>query len=65
MYTLKVHNINADNALYCIKIYRNYISICQTDVNNALKTWLQNGTKNNNTSSNMLLDHCYAFGLSL
>ena len=24
-----------------------------------------NGTKNNNTSSHMLLDHCYAFGLLL
>ena len=30
-----------------------------------VKIWLQNGTKNNNTSSHMLLDHCYAFGLSL
>ena len=26
------------------------------------KIWLWNGTKNNNTSSHMLLDHCYAFG---
>ena len=29
----------------------------------ATKIWLQNGTKNNNTSSYMLLDHCYAFGI--
>ena len=34
-------------------------------VKNASKIWLRNGTKNNNTSSNMLVDHCYAFGLSL
>ena len=27
--------------------------------------WLPNGTKNNNTSTHMLLDHCYAFGLSM
>ena len=32
---------------------------------NASKIWLRNGTKNNNTSSHMLLDHCYPFGLSL
>ena len=32
---------------------------------NASKIWLLNGTKNNNTSTHMLLDHCYAFGLSL
>ena len=29
------------------------------------KIWLQNETKNNNTSSKMLLDHCYAFGFFL
>ena len=27
--------------------------------------WLPNETKNNNTSSHMFLDHCYAFGLLL
>ena len=32
---------------------------------NVSKIWLRNGTKNNNTSSHMLLDHCYAFDLSL
>ena len=35
------------------------------NVKNASKIWLQNGTKNNNTSSHMLLDQCYAFGLLL
>ena len=34
------------------------------DVKNASKIWLWNGTKNNNNSSHMVLDHCYAFGLS-
>ena len=29
------------------------------------KKWLRNGTKNNNTSFHMLLDHCYTFGLLL
>ena len=29
------------------------------------KTRHQNGKKNNNTSSQMLLDHCYTFGLLL
>ena len=37
----------------------------QKDVKNASKIWLWNGTKNNNTSSHVLLDHCYAFSLSL
>ena len=37
----------------------------QKDVKNASKIWLRNGTKNNNTSSHMFLDHCYAFGLLL
>ena len=37
----------------------------QKDVKNASKMWFRNGTNNNNTSSHMLLDHCYAFGLSL
>ena len=32
---------------------------------NASKIWLRNGTKNNNTSSYMFQDHCYAFGLLL
>ena len=32
---------------------------------NVSKTRRQNGTKNNNTSSQMLLDHCYKFGLLL
>ena len=33
---------------------------------NMSKTRHQNGTKkNNNTSSQMLLDHCYTFGLLL
>ena len=35
------------------------------DIKNASKIWLRNGTKYNNTSSHMLLDHCYVFGLSL
>ena len=29
------------------------------------KSWLPNGTKYNNTSSHIFLDHRYAFGLSL
>ena len=29
------------------------------------KNWLPNETKNNNTSSQMFLDHYYAFGLLL
>ena len=53
---------------YCIKIYRNSIKIhqnekVQKDVINASKISLLNETKNNNTSSQMLLDTCYAFGL--
>ena len=32
---------------------------------NASKIWLRNGTKNNNTSSYMFQDHCYAFCLLL
>ena len=32
---------------------------------NASKIWLRNGTKNNNTSSYMFQDHCYAFSLLL
>ena len=60
----------ADKALYHIKIFRNCIKIqqndqVQKDVKNASKIWLQNEAKNNNTSSQMLLDHCYAFGLFL
>ena len=56
--------------LYRIKIHRNCIKIrqndeVQKDVKNASKIWLRNGTKNNNTSSHILLDHCYPFGLSL
>ena len=56
--------------LYRIKIHRNCIKIrqndeVQKDVKNASKIWLRNGTKSINTSSHMLLDHCYAFGLSL
>ena len=32
---------------------------------NMSKTRHQNGKKNNNTSSQLLLDHCYTFGLLL
>ena len=32
---------------------------------NVSKTRGQNGTKNNNTFSQMLLDHCYTFSLLL
>ena len=32
---------------------------------NASKIWLRNGTKSNNTTSHMLLDHCYEFRLLL
>ena len=32
---------------------------------NASKIWLPNETKNNNASSHMLLDHCYAFSMLL
>ena len=32
---------------------------------NMSKTRHQNGPKNNNTSTQMLLDHCYTFGLLL
>ena len=42
-----------------IKIYKDYL--VQKDFKNASKIWLQNGTKNNNTASQMLLDSCYAF----
>ena len=39
---------------------------CRSPGNNeSIKNWLRNGTKNNNTSSHMLLDHCYTFGLLL
>ena len=59
--------INVDKTLKsyrsCIKIRQN--DYVQNDVNTASKIWLRNGTKNNNTSSHMLLDHCYAFGLIL
>ena len=56
--------------LYRIKIHRNCIKIRQNDevkkdVKYASKIWLRNGTKNNKTSSHMLQDHCYPFGLSL
>ena len=37
----------------------------QKNVENASKIWLWNGTKSNNTTSHMLLDHYYAFGLLL
>ena len=37
----------------------------EKDVKNVSNIWLRNGAKNNNTSSHMLLDHCYAFGLLL
>ena len=37
----------------------------QEDVENASKIWHWNGIKSNNTTSYMLLDHCYAFGLLL
>ena len=50
-----------------IKITFKYAKMTKSkkDVKNASKIRLQNGTKNNNTSSHMLLVHCYAFGLSL
>ena len=53
-----------------MKIHRNCIKIrqndeVQKDIKNTSKIWLRNGTKSNNISSHMLLDHCYAFGLSL
>ena len=56
--------------IYSIKIYRNCLKIRKNDqvqknVKNASKIWLRNGTKNNNTCSHMLLDHCYAFSLLL
>ena len=35
------------------------------DAKNASNICLRNGTKNNNTSSPMILDHSYPFGLSL
>ena len=40
-----------------MKIRKNYL--VQKDVKNASKIWLRIGTKNNNTSSHMLLDYCY------
>ena len=39
--------------------------LCPKRHQKRIKIWLRNGTKNNNTSSHMLLDHCYAFGLLL
>ena len=70
METWKLHKINANKVIYRIKIYRPCIKIrkndkVQKDVKNASKSWLWNATKNNNTSSHMLLDHCCAFRLSL
>ena len=67
---MKLHKMNADKALYCIKIFKNCIKIrknylVQKDVKNASKIWLRKGTKNNNTTSHMVLNHCYPFGLSL
>ena len=54
----------AEKTLYRIEIY--FIKIQKmTKSKNAPKIWLQNGTKNINSSSHMLLDHCYAFVLSL
>ena len=46
-----------------IKIHQN--DKVQNDFKNVSKIWRPNETKNNNTSSQMLLDHCYAFGLLL
>ena len=62
--------MNADKALYHIQIYRNWIKIhqndlVQKDVKNASNIWLQNGIKNKNASSHMLLDHYHALGLLL
>ena len=34
-------------------------------VQNATKIWLPKEAKNNNTSFQMLLDHCYAFSMLL
>ena len=45
-----------------------HLSIMSTSVIsyiNVSKIWLRNGTKNNNTSSCMLLDHCYALSMLL
>ena len=63
----QIIKIDTEKALYHIKIYSkihpNYK--VQKDVKNASKILLPNETKNNNTSSQMLLDLCYAFGLLL
>ena len=37
----------------------------KTNVKNTPKILLRNGSKNINSTSDMLLDHCYAFVLSL
>ena len=62
---MEITQSNVDLTLNRIKIYRNCIEIrqndeVQKDVKKRDKIGLQNGTKNNNTSSNMLLDHYYA-----
>ena len=61
--------MNADKALYRIKsmeIALKYTKMTMSKTRqNASEIWLQNETKNNNTSSQMLQDHCYAFGLLL
>ena len=53
--------------LYCKNVYRNCTKMTKSKkcVQNASNIRLQNGTKNNDTSSNMLLNYCYTFGLSL
>ena len=59
----------ADKALYRLEIYRNCIKIHQNDeVQKPSKTHQKLTSKwyqNINSSSQMFLDHCYAFILSL
>ena len=42
-----------------------WATVAHLSTMNVSKIWHQNGTKNNKAPSNMLQDHCYAFGLLL
>ena len=67
---MELHNINADKlfiAQKSIEIALKYTKMTKSKKTSktAAKIWLPNETKNNNTSSQMLLDHCYAFSMLL
>ena len=74
---IKIHKAVSEQKLYmcsytnaCLSaipptFFNNIHNKVQKDIEHASKIWLQNGTKNNNTTSNMPLDHCNAFSLLL